>query len=242
MYSVIITAAGSGTRMDLGYNKIFYVISGKTIIERSVELFLQDDRCSQIIMTASDVDFEQVQQIFKHESKVHVCLGGDTRQGSVCNGLKHVTEDVVMVHDGARPFLKQRMIDDCYMIAKGGDAGVVSVLIKDTIKQTNPNDKWLVDKTLNRDELIAVQTPQSAPTKILQEAHEKANLEGFIATDDVNLVEKYMDVPVRAIKGSYTNLKFTTKEDIDMFEYFLSKKERRRERVARKVENIFKKR
>ena len=235
MYSVIITAAGSGTRMDLGYNKIFYMIDGRTIVERSVERFLEDKRCAQIVVTAAAVDIDRVQALFKQELKVHVCLGGDTRQASVCSGLAHVSETVVMVHDGARPFVKQRMLDDCYEIANAGEAGVVSVLIKDTIKQTNPNDRWLVDKTLNRDELIAVQTPQSAPTEALRLAHEKAKADGFIATDDVNLIEKYTDIPVKAIKGSYTNLKLTTKEDIDMFEYFLSKRERRRDKVVRKV-------
>jgi len=223
MYSVILLVAGTGSRMGLGYNKALYQISGKTIVEHSIQVFLEDENCGQIVMVTSNADLDQMQALFKREEKVEIVLGGKMRQDSVCEGLKYVKEDVVLVHDGARPFVTREMVNQCYLTAKSGIAGLLAIPVKDTIKKVRLADTPLVASTLDRSELVAAQTPQFAPTPILRMAHACAKAEGFVGTDDVHLIERYTDMKVKVLPGSPMNVKFTTPEDIVFFEYVLSK-------------------
>ncbi len=101
-YSVIITAAGSGTRMNLGYNKVFHILpDGKSVLQHSVDLFSADENCEEIIVTLSETDF------LREISSVHKVLGGASRAESVLNGLKQVKSPYVLIHDGARPYLEK---------------------------------------------------------------------------------------------------------------------------------------
>ena len=221
MYSVILLVAGTGSRMGLGYNKALYQISGKTIAEHSAQVFLNDERCRQIMLVTSEADANQMKALFSGEAKVEFVIGGDTRQESVCKGLEYVKEEIVLVHDGARPFITQEMITGCYEVAKAGEGALLAVPVKDTIKKMDSENDTLVSHTLDRSELMSAQTPQSAPTHVLRLAHGRAKVERFIGTDEAHLIEKYTDTKVKVVQGGHMNLKFTTPEDIAYFEYVM---------------------
>ena len=227
MYTVILPAAGSGTRMKLGYNKLFHKIAKRTVIEHTVAWFLNDAKCAQIIIVSNAHDQVDMYNLFHTYPRVEVILGGDSRQESVYQALEHVREDIVIVHDGARPFVNDVMIDACYEEAANGFGAIAAVVPKDTIKQRISAKADVVSRTLARDELIMVQTPQAFPTSILKKANEFAKNAKVLheATDDASLVEKYTEVVIKIVEGDYKNIKFTTTEDIAYFE-FLMKRER----------------
>ena len=227
MYTVIIPAAGTGSRMGLGHNKLFYKVSGQTVIEHTVNKFTTDLKCKQIILTVSNVDLEKMNEIFTSYPTVKTVIGGESRQESIYNGLAQVTGEIVLIHDGARPFISANIIDACYNVVESGFGAIAAVLPKDTIKQRHPSKEDVVGLTLSRNELVAVQTPQAFPTSVLKKANELAKIAGTLsaATDDASLVEKYTDIDIKIVNGSYKNIKFTTPEDIEYFEFLLRKKE-----------------
>ena len=225
MYSVIIPAAGTGSRMRLGHNKLFYKVSEQTVIERTVNKFAVDQKCKQIILTVSNTDLEKMKEIFPNHQAVKIIIGGKTRQESIYNALEKVTEEIVIVHDGARPFVTSKVIDNCYDMAKKRFGAIAAVLPKDTIKQCHPSKVDTVSHTLSRNELVAVQTPQAFPTSVLKKANELAHNDRALseATDDASLVEKYTDIDIKIVEGDYKNIKFTTPEDIEYFEFLMKK-------------------
>lgn len=227
MYSVIIPAAGTGSRMGLDHNKLFYKISDHTIIEHTVNKFTTDQKCKQIILTVSVADLEKMQKIFTNYPPVKIVIGGKTRQESVYNALEQVTEEIVIVHDGARPFVTSKIIHACYNIAKKGFGAISAVLPKDTIKQRHPSKVDTIGLTLLRNELVAVQTPQAFPTAVLRKANDLAKKANTLsaATDDASIVEKYTDVDIKIVAGDYKNIKFTTLEDIEYFKFLMKKEQ-----------------
>ncbi|MCH4207028.1 MAG: 2-C-methyl-D-erythritol 4-phosphate cytidylyltransferase [Solobacterium sp.] len=210
-YSVIIVAAGSGSRMKLGYNKVYYRgKDGRTILEHTMDLFLKDQDCRQIVVVTDP-------EVYRHEmtgslaGKVVLAKGGATRQESVSSGLKAVISDYVMVHDGARPFLDESSLNALKQALSEVDAACLLVRVKDTIKVVQ--DGYVVS-TPERDTLYAALTPQAFKTQLLISCMEQAQQEGFTGTDDSSLVERYSDVKVKAVEGSYANRKITTPEDL----------------------------
>jgi len=227
MYTVILPAAGSGSRMKLGYNKLFHKIARRTVIEHTVAWFLNDIKCKQIIVVASANDQVEMFNLFHSYPRVEIILGGNSRQESIYNALEHVREDIVMVHDGARPFVNNLIIDTCYEVASAGFGAVAAVAPKDTIKERHSTVHDVISRTLPRDALVAVQTPQAFPTTILKKANALAKNAQLLqeATDDASLVEKYTEIEIKVVDGDYKNIKFTTSDDIAYFE-FLMRRER----------------
>ncbi|MEG0842397.1 MAG: 2-C-methyl-D-erythritol 4-phosphate cytidylyltransferase [Erysipelotrichaceae bacterium] len=210
-YATLIMAAGSGTRVNLGYNKLLYQLeSGKTILETTVQLFLEDERCKQIVIVVSNHDCQTMQALF-HHPKISYVIGGEQRQDSVYNGLKVVKEDYVLIHDGARPYLEMEDVNQLLNTLIDVPACLLMVDVKDTIKVVKDG---FVEKTLVRSELKQAQTPQAFQIDCIKKAYEKAKAQGIIATDDAQIVELCGDVKVKAVNGSYKNLKVTTKEDL----------------------------
>ena len=225
MYSVIIPAAGTGARLGLGYNKLFFKIAGRMIIEHTVAIFLNDPKCRQILLTVNDCDLKQMHNIFdSYHPRISLVLGGSSRQASIYHALEVVSQDIVLVHDGARPFIRPDLINKCYEIAEQGFGAIVAVASKDTIKQRNSKRQDVVNKTIPREELVLVQTPQAFPTGILKKANELAVGAEYSGTDDASLVEKFTDIEIKIVEGDYNNIKFTTPEDIEYFEILFKKK------------------
>lgn len=210
-YTALIVAAGSGSRMGLGYNKLLYPLSEQqTVIEKTASIFIRDQRCKQIIIVTSEADTEQMKQLFQG-SDITFVLGGKTRQESVYNGLQQVKEAVVLIHDGARPWLSLSCIDDLLACLKKHRACLLCVPVKDTIKRVQ---NGVISQTYPRAELMQAQTPQAFHLNVIKAAYEKAMLQNIGATDDAQIVELFTEVKVHVVEGSYENRKITTKEDL----------------------------
>ncbi len=209
-YSALICAAGSGTRMHLGYNKVYAKLqSGLTILDTTLSIFEKDEECKQIIVVT---DLETFQKNHKGSSdKVVVVEGGATRQESVYHGLLAVNQEYVMIHDGARPYLTQQNLQDVKEALENEDACLLMVPCKDTIKKVI---NGYVETTYDRSTLMNAQTPQAFRTSLILDCTKQAIQDNFTGTDDASLVERYSDVKVKAVKGSYSNIKITTIEDL----------------------------
>ena len=112
-YSVIVLAAGRGSRTNLDYNKVFYTFeNGQTVLNKSLSVFLSDEDCKQVVLVCADYEKDYVIENYLYDSRIQVVTGGQTRQDSVYNGLQIVDQDYVMIHDGARPFVEKKWILD----------------------------------------------------------------------------------------------------------------------------------
>jgi 2-C-methyl-D-erythritol 4-phosphate cytidylyltransferase len=157
-----------------------------------------------------------------------VVEGGEDRQASVFNALKRCSfrSGVVLVHDAARPLVGRRTIMSVIRAARRYGAAVVGVPVRETIKITSQVRRGFYERTLRREELWAVQTPQGFRFPLLWEAHRKVRSSGFIGTDDASLVER-MGTPVRIVRGTERNIKITTPDDRKMAELLLGRRQRR---------------
>ena len=224
MNGVVIVAAGTGSRMNMGINKQFIKLEGKEIIAYTIEKFYNNSNIEDIVVVVKEdeSEFFKKEILDKYNFKnVKIAYGGKERQDSVYNGLKLLDEkcDVVLIHDGARPFVSDKIIDKSIEEAKEHKAIVVGVPVKDTIKVID-NDKNMVD-TPNRSVLWAVQTPQTFDYNILIDAYKDAFKNKFYGTDDAMLVER-IGYKVKMLEGSYNNIKITTQEDLNIGSQILS--------------------
>ena len=227
MNGVVIVAAGTGSRMNMGINKQFIKLEGKEVIVYTIEKFYNNPNIDDIVVVVkeSEAEFFKKEIIEKYNfENIKIAYGGKERQDSVYNGLKLLDEkcDVVLIHDGARPFVSNKTIDTCIEEAKEHKAIVVGVPVKDTIKVIDDSNN-IVD-TPNRSVLWAVQTPQTFDYNILLNAYEDAFESGFYGTDDAMLVER-IGHKVKMVEGSYNNIKITTKEDLNIGSQILNSKD-----------------
>ena len=218
MNGVVIVAAGTGSRMNMGINKQFIKLEGKEVIVYTIEKFYNNPNIDDIVVVVkeSEAEFFKKEILDKYNFKnIKIAYGGKERQNSVYNGLKMLDKkcDIVLVHDGARPFISEQLIDNCIEEAKSHNAVVVGVPVKDTIKVIN-EDNDIVD-TPERSKLWAVQTPQTFNYDILVKSYEDAFENKFYGTDDAMLVER-IGYKVKMIEGSYNNIKITTQEDLNI--------------------------
>lgn len=209
--SVIILAAGQGSRMNLGYNKMFYIHEGKTIIQRTVQSFAINKNIADIIIVANHKDIKYISNLF--DNKYNVIEGGIERYESVNCGLKEVTTDYVLIHDGARCNISQNLIDMICRATIDYNAAFLGVLSKDTIHLVEGEE---ISDTLNRNQCYIAQTPQGFQTNLIKEAYDKyLNNKSIITnlTDDVMLVSKVLNVKSKLVNSDYSNIKITTIED-----------------------------
>lgn len=222
-YQVIIPAAGQGKRMGAGKNKLFIELRGLPIIVHTLKVFENDHRCAGIILVIHPEEKMEFQQLLqKHDIKKVLSLvaGGKERQQSVYHGLKEVTTDgIVLVHDGARPFIHPTMISELLTATEKDGAAVVAVPVKDTIKKVR--NKTVLE-TIERSSLWAIQTPQAFRVSLLLTAHKEAEKNAFQGTDDASLVEQ-LGIGVTVVEGTYDNIKLTTPEDLYFAEAILNK-------------------
>ena len=209
-YSAIILCAGKGSRSGLGYNKMLYRFGDKTVYEMTMEIFLNDVACKQIIVVTKEDEINDLKKLISSK-KIDYIYGGKERQDSVYNGLQIVNQKYVLIHDGARPYLKQENIDDLLQCLVNNDACLLMVPVKDTIKVCQDG---IIVETLPRATLMQAQTPQAFKSELIRECYQRGKDENYLATDDASLVEKFMDVDVKVVIGSYENIKITTPEDL----------------------------
>jgi 2-C-methyl-D-erythritol 4-phosphate cytidylyltransferase len=158
----------------------------------------------------------------KPEIVTKVVIGGEKRQDSVYNGFCEVAPqtEIVLVHDGVRPFLSHRIIRESVDVAREYGAAITAIPVHDTIKRVDASG--LVSQTVDREGLWRVQTPQVFRYELLQEAFKKANSEKFYGTDEGTLIE-HLGKPVKVVEGSEQNIKITRPEDLGLSEIFISK-------------------
>jgi 2-C-methyl-D-erythritol 4-phosphate cytidylyltransferase len=225
--SVIIAAAGMSNRMGSKINKQFIYINNKPVLAHSIEKFQKCKYVDEIIVVAKEdeVDYcrKEIVKRYKFDKVSKIVRGGITRQDSVYNGILALDErtDIVLSHDGARPFVKVENIIDGIEGAFKHGACVVGVPVKDTIKVVK--DDKNIDNTPKRDILWAAQTPQCFKKSVIMNGYKKAIEDGFIGTDDSSLVER-LGIDVKMIMGSYENIKITTPEDLIIAESILKDK------------------
>jgi 2-C-methyl-D-erythritol 4-phosphate cytidylyltransferase / 2-C-methyl-D-erythritol 2,4-cyclodiphosphate synthase len=223
----IIPAGGAGKRLGSSVAKQYLLLDGTPVILRTLQIFQLAQIIDEIVLVVpgDDVISVRKQLIEKYSlSKVNaVVAGGNQRQDSVRNGLAAIAGncDVVVIHDGVRPFVTCEMIDQVVVAAKSEGAASIGVKVKDTIKQTTDND--LVAVTVPRDNLWLTQTPQAFSFDVLQKAFAAAMRDNFYGTDDASLVER-IGVRVKIIGGSYENIKITTPDDLIIAEAFIRNK------------------
>ncbi|MBS4175736.1 2-C-methyl-D-erythritol 4-phosphate cytidylyltransferase [Bacillus sp. FJAT-49736] len=225
-YQVIIPAAGQGKRMRAGKNKLFLYLNGEPIISHTLKVFLEDAKCSRIILVIQpddEVFFKNLIRTFEDRGKIQIVFGGTERQYSVFNGLEAVNDcNVILVHDGARPFIRQSVIHQLAVAAHEKGAAIAAVPVKDTIKKVQ---EFQVIETIERTSLWQIQTPQAFRFSLLWEAHHQAQQQSFLGTDEASLVER-LNHPVHIVMADYDNIKLTTPEDLYIAEAIFKNRSR----------------
>lgn len=223
-YEVVIPAAGQGKRMKAGKNKLLLELNSCPVIIHTLRVFEHDSHCQGIYLAIhpSERDaFKSLLDRFGITKVVKLVDGGEERQHSVYNALLEVDHEIVLVHDGARPFIKESTIHQLVEKTHLAGAAIAAVPVKDTIKKVLDGE---VEETIERSSLWMVQTPQAFRVSLLKRAHGEAEQDGFLGTDDASLVER-MDVEVAVVESDYDNIKLTTPEDLYFAEAILKKQE-----------------
>lgn len=223
MNSVVIVSAGKGSRMKANINKQFLKIRDKEVIAHTIDKFYNNKNIKEVIIVIREDEKEFFDEniIKKYGYKdIKIAFGGKERQDSVYNGLKVVDEkcEIVLIHDGARPFVSNEIIEKSIENAKKYNSAIVGVPVKDTIKIVNEDND--VVNTPNRSRLWSIQTPQVFDYSLIMKAHEQAKNDKYYGTDDSMLME-HLGYNVRVVEGSYNNIKITTPEDLRMAEEIL---------------------
>jgi 2-C-methyl-D-erythritol 4-phosphate cytidylyltransferase len=223
-YTAIVLSAGKGSRMNSDVHKQYLKLADKPIIVYALEAF-EKSRVDEIVLVvgAGEEDYCQTEIVEKYGiNKVGaIVCGGKERYHSVYNGLKAAgNTDYVMIHDGARPFITDAIIERMMDAVCRKHACVAGMHVKDTIKITN--ERAEVQTTPDRKNVWMVQTPQAFSYPLICDAYEKMMLqEDTTITDDAMVVEKMCNIPVSLVEGSYTNIKITTPEDMIIAEAIL---------------------
>ena len=223
----LIPAAGMGKRMAASINKQYLHLNGQPIVARTISCFEQSPLIDAIylVIPADEIDYcrEHVIDAYDFKKVAAIIPGGKERQNSVMNGLKTIREhvsddDIILIHDGVRPFLTEQMLCESIRVASLYDGALVAVPAKDTIKTVRDG---IVKDTPPRELLWHAQTPQSFRFKKIYTAYLAAEAEGFSGTDDASLIE-HTGGEMHVIPGDYSNIKITTPEDLVLAEAFIS--------------------
>lgn len=221
--SAVIAAAGSGKRMGAGKNKQWILLDGVPMLARTVSVFQKAEIIDEIVIAAAKNEVGEVEELTKEYgfTKVTaVVAGGQSRQQSVYNALKKVGGEMVLVHDGARPFVTEEELGNVIEAVEQYGAAALGTKVKDTIKLVR--EDGIVDKTLPRQQLWAAATPQGFYRERLLKLHERGQREPV--TDDCMLAELFGD-QVKMVLCGEQNIKLTTPEDLLFAEQFLTKKD-----------------
>lgn len=234
--TAIVLSAGQGKRMGTSVQKRYIELQGKPIIYYTLSVFQKSEIIDDIILVVGKDQLKYVQEEIVrkyHFTKVKTVVeGGHERYASVWQGLKareydkyyeNIQDGYVFIHDGARPFVDEEMLERAYDTVRKYKACVAGVPSKDTIKLIN--EEQFAVTTPEREYVWAVQTPQVFEKTLIFEAYARLMEEECVhVTDDAMVVEQMMRLPVKLFEGSYENIKITTPEDLDIARIFLSKK------------------
>ncbi len=248
MAVAIVLAGGSGSRMNSDVAKQYIKLNDREVLYYSLYTFQNNEHISRIILVTRETDIEfcqkEIVERYGFDKVTDVIAGGKERYNSVYNGIVKLAEynkcsgddkdadtdladdiscdDIILIHDGARPFVTDKMIDDVIDTVKECGACTVGVPVKDTIKVVDENGFGI--NTPDRKTLWQIQTPQGFRFKLIKESYDKMlKDENHNITDDTMLVEQYNGVRSRIINGAYENIKITTPEDVEIAKIFVEK-------------------
>ena len=217
MVSAIIVAAGKGVRMGNSIPKQYLMLGDHPILAYSLMAFSLCGTVDQLYLVIPDSDFDychhKIILPLKLTIGIQLVPGGSRRQLSVYNGLCKIKDKrgIVVIHDGVRPFVKPDHIQICIQGARETGACILAVPVSDTLKKVDSSG--VIDKTIERKGIWQAQTPQAFEYDLITRAHEKARVDGFIASDDALLVER-LGNKCKIVTGNRNNLKITNPEDL----------------------------
>jgi 2-C-methyl-D-erythritol 4-phosphate cytidylyltransferase len=216
---VVVVAAGQGSRFGSDLPKQFLPVGGIPVLLRALRPFTSHPEVAHVVVVLAPAQAERPPEFLAPlvGARLTVVPGGEERADSVAAGLRALSPDceIVLVHDGARPFVDRRVTDTVIAHARAGEGAVAAVRVSDTLKEQAPDDSSRVSRTVPRDRLWRAQTPQGFPRRMLEEAY--ARPRDSHVTDDASLVEACGAV-VRLVPDTSRNLKITTREDLALAE------------------------
>jgi 2-C-methyl-D-erythritol 4-phosphate cytidylyltransferase len=211
--TAIIVAAGMGRRMESAVAKQFLPLAGVPLVTYSLQVFQEHEQVDRMVLVLPPRTPPDLLDTANYSKLTATVQGGNSRQASVAQGLAAAKDSTwVLIHDAARPLVSPALVASVLEAARASGAAVPACRIGDTIKRAEGE---LVGSTLEREGLLAVQTPQAFRTDLAQEAHEAARRDGFVGTDDAQLVER-LGHRVVWVEGSPINLKVTTADDLKL--------------------------
>ncbi|MBN2558433.1 MAG: 2-C-methyl-D-erythritol 4-phosphate cytidylyltransferase [Clostridia bacterium] len=224
--TAIIAAGGMSSRMA-GKNKLLEQIGGKSLIARTTGVFLGMEEITGVIVVAAKKWMDEYSKVLAQEGmldKVRMTEGGENRTESVYYGLQEADKDtdIVLVHDAARPLVTERIIRDCIAGAVEHGACCAAVPLTDTLKESD--GRGFVKRTLERDRLFRIQTPQAFIYKDILKLHKKAAFRGLGVSDDAQIAE-YFGYRIYLVESEFSNIKITTQEDLVVAEALLSSRD-----------------
>ncbi|HEY3278022.1 MAG TPA: 2-C-methyl-D-erythritol 4-phosphate cytidylyltransferase [Syntrophorhabdaceae bacterium] len=221
----IILAGGTGKRMGASTNKQFLLLDNKPLIVHTMQVFEECRSIDGFYLVVNQKDLaviqEEILETYKFSKLLKTVIGGRLRQDSVKNGLEAVDTpcDIVVIHDGARPFVSPAFIDKSIYLMEMFDAIIPALPVKETIKVISK--EGFVVKTLERDSLWSVQTPQTFKFELISKAYKDGIAKKAMGHDDATFLE-LMGKKVKVIEGSPYNMKITTPEDLILARGMLS--------------------
>jgi len=237
--AAIIPAAGSGLRMGLPSPKQFFELERVPILVHTLRVFQEVEAVGSIIVVVPQDDCTRAEELVRSYdlSKVYrVIAGGRKRWDSVRLGLEALPDEVelVLVHDGVRPFVPVAVINNCLQEAEKSGAAMAAIPVKDTLKSVSSRN--VIEKTISRAGVWQAQTPQAATKTLLKKAYALAAAQNdFTATDEAGLLE-LLGHPVKVVQGSERNIKITRPEDLILAKAILMKRKETAENMAEAVE------
>ena len=220
----VIPAAGSGSRFSKTELKQYQMIQGKTVLEHTVSR-LNDLSLSGYVLAISENDSVAKTLNLAQPDKAHFCVGGAERVHSVLNALTYLsqfasTDDLVFVHDAARPCVTQDCLNDLVNTAiQENCSAILAIPVRDTLKMVEQENN--IEKTVSRDYLWQAQTPQISKLGILKDAIEKALQDGITITDEASALE-YVGETVKVVQGRSDNIKITYSDDLELAKLILT--------------------
>ena len=223
--TAIILAAGQGKRMNSSVPKQYLMLGDRPVLFYAINMFESSEYIDEIILVvgSDQIDYctNEIVNHYDFKKVKKIIEGGSERYLSVYCGIKEAQDaDNIFIHDGARPFVSKKNIEDTLMSVRECGACALGVPVKDTIKIVNNN--MFVDYTPNRNLVWAIQTPQVFKKDILLEAYNKLLVSSIDnVTDDAMVVEMMLGIKVKVVEGNYKNIKITTPEDLIIGECYL---------------------
>lgn len=222
----IVAAGGSGSRLPAAEPKQFLELSGKPLLAHTVARLEESELVGRLVLVLPREGFEGYRERMTpwlgKDKFLEIVPGGESRQQSVWAGLSVIPptfEGLALVHDGARPLVSRKVIRDVIEAAERFGGALAALPVEETLKEVGSDTA--VSGTVDRQRFYRAQTPQCFRYGILRRAFDKARADGFVGTDEAQLVER-LGSPVRVVPGSVRNLKVTTREHLALAEYYLT--------------------